>query len=712
MNFAAKEMGFSRPLSDIEDGRNQSEEWKPRKQEFAVMITIAIVSLMVALDATILVPVLPTLALDLGGSATDAFWAGTSYLLTCAVFQPFIASLSDIFGRKEILLLSIFIFTLGTALCAPVATNFTVLFAGRSLQGIGGGGIITMGQVIYADVVPLRQRPKYFAIVLGAWALGSVLGPLLGGLFVEHLSWRWCFYVNFPFCLLGFILVPIFVKLSPQKSSLASKLRRVDWVGSFFFIGGTTSFLIGLSWAGIQYDWLSIQTIVPMATGVASVVVSMVWEGYGAREPMLRLSLFCSSSAIAAYACAFCQGFLLFCALYYLPFFFIAVQFKTPMQSGLNLLPVTCLLLPGSIVVSILTSRLGRFRWAVWIGWAITSAGCGLLVLFDQDTTTAMWAGILAVFGVGNGMVLTSVNVAIQAISHVEDCGRAAAMYAFMRTMGMSIGVAVGGTTFQNVMSSKLQDLGLPEAIALNAEGFVEQLASLKPTDATRLDILRSYEEGFHGVFWVMTGCACFGFVASLVIKRHSMDKILDSKFVLNGHRSGADMLKKPEVIDPKVAHTSQRASQTSWVAPDRRVSNMSRLSTIGSTFYIDAEGECTPSRPSLMSRDEDTTPQRPLPMRSPDFNMLSEKTNRPGPHPVARGVASSALEQAPALAFYIAPGNRRVPVDISTGSELVHPFSTSQLSVPKATFLRPPRSAAKTAETRRISNILKRDGF
>lgn len=137
-----------------------------------------------------------TLALDLGGTATDAFWAGTSYLLSCAVCQPFIAALSDIFGRKEMLLASVLFFTLGTVLCAPVAKDFTVFFVGRSIQGIGGGGIITMGQVIFADIVPLRQRPKYFSIVLAAWALGSVLGPLIGGLFVEHVIWAWCFYIN------------------------------------------------------------------------------------------------------------------------------------------------------------------------------------------------------------------------------------------------------------------------------------------------------------------------------------------------------------------------------------------------------------------------------------------------------------------------------------------------------------------------------------
>ena len=136
------------------------------------------------------------LAAELGGVATDAFWGGTSYLLACAVCQPFIAALSDIFGRKELLIFAILAFTLGTLLCAPTAKSFNVFFAGRAIQGIGGGGIITMSLVIYADIVPLRQRPKYLALVQAAWAVGTILGPLIGGLFVDHSTWRWCFYIN------------------------------------------------------------------------------------------------------------------------------------------------------------------------------------------------------------------------------------------------------------------------------------------------------------------------------------------------------------------------------------------------------------------------------------------------------------------------------------------------------------------------------------
>jgi EmrB/QacA subfamily drug resistance transporter len=530
---------YAEPSSDLESApTGRQPEWKAGKSEWAVMLTLAIISLMVALDATILVPVLPTLAVELNGSATDAFWAGTSYLLTSAVFQPLIASLSDIFGRKEMLIISILLFTLGTLLCAPLANNFTTLLVGRSIQGIGGGGVITLGQVIYADIVPLRQRPKYFSLVLGAWALGSVAGPLIGGVFDERASWKWCFYINFPFCAVGLVLVPLFVKLKAQKTTFVAKLKRVDWLGGFLFVGGATTTLIGLSWAGIQFAWNSAPTLVPICVGLVTLGISIAWE-CRTNDPFIKVSLFSSYSAKVAYAGAFCNGFILFCALYYIPLYFMAVRLESPIQSGINLLPVTCLLLPGSILVSVVSSRIGHFRWAVWIGWAITACGCGFLVLFHETTQIKIWATVLAIFGIGSGMVLTSLNVTIQAISPAEDSGRAAAMYAFMRSIGMCVGVAVGGTTFQNVMINKLDQLALPADIARDAEAFIETLKTLNPTASLRLGALEGYVHGLHGVFWLMTGLACAGLFLSLFIRSHSMNKLLKSEYALEKSSNG-----------------------------------------------------------------------------------------------------------------------------------------------------------------------------
>jgi MFS family permease len=350
---------------------------------------------------------------------------------------------------------------------------------------------------------------------------------------VEKSTWRWCFYLNLPFCAIGLVLVHFFVRFHTDRTSLREKLLRVDWIGGSLFIGGLTSFLMGLSWGGVQFPWSSFRTIVPLAVGAFGVLLSLVWERFGAKQPFLRRSLFHSWSAIAAYVCAFCQGLVLFLALYYGPFYFMAVHFSTAVQSGINLFPVTCFLLPGSAVVSILITRLGRFRWALYLGWTITTLGAGLAILFGvrgENLETAEWVGIYVVFGLGNGIVLTSVNFAVQSIAQPGDAARAACMYAFFRTLGMTMGVAVGGTVFENLMADKLAQLHQPTSIARHAESFINELKQLPKNSPARHDIMNAYSYGFEGVFLVMTCISAIGLLSTLAIRKHSMDKILDSK--------------------------------------------------------------------------------------------------------------------------------------------------------------------------------------
>ena len=292
--------------------------------------------------------------------------------------------------------------------CVRVAPDFATFLAGRSVQGVGGGGIITLAQVIFADIISLRQRPKYFSAVLLAWALGSVLGPLVGALFVQKSTWRWCFWVNLPFCGIGLITVPLFVRLKTETSRFKEKLTLVDWTGGFLFISGLTSFLIGLSWAGVQFEWTSFRTLVPLIVGAATLFICIIWERFGSRQPFLTKSLFREWSAIAAYLSALFQGlivtlpiifcwtskanqnFQLFMSLYYFPFYFMvsgpsksvsrsarlrlllittnedrqkqAAPLKSPIAAGVLLFPATCFMLPGSAVVSQLITRFGHFR--------------------------------------------------------------------------------------------------------------------------------------------------------------------------------------------------------------------------------------------------------------------------------------------------------------------------------------------------------------
>jgi len=224
-------------------------------------------------------------------------------------FQPLISSLSDIFGRKELLFLSLLLFTIGTIICC-IARNFVTLIAGRTIQGVGGGGVIVMQFVIFSDIIPLRKRPIFTAINQMAWALGTIFGPLIGALFVQHSTWRWIFYMQFPFCGITLVMTPLVVRIEQPKRTFNDMFFRVDWMGGFLFIGSMTSFLMAITWGGNEFPWGSFRTLLPMLVGIAGLVATIFWEKNRAKVPFVRLSLFTSSSAYAAFTCAVVQGIL------------------------------------------------------------------------------------------------------------------------------------------------------------------------------------------------------------------------------------------------------------------------------------------------------------------------------------------------------------------------------------------------------------------
>jgi MFS family permease len=241
----------------------------------------------------------------LRGSTAETLWTGAAYLLTSAVFQPVIAAASTCYGRQRLLVISIVLFTFGTAFCA-VAHDFAVMLNGRCVQGVGGGGVIAMIQVIFCDMVPLRQWPQYFSMVLASWSIGSIIGPVIGGAFVESASWRWCFYINFTFCFLGFFAALLFV--DDVDLPLADDPRRMGWLGAFLFVSSTTSLLLGISRGGAQHPWVSAATLAPILAGVLGIADFVAWQWRAQPHSLLPVSLLHSISLAAAFFCALVNG--------------------------------------------------------------------------------------------------------------------------------------------------------------------------------------------------------------------------------------------------------------------------------------------------------------------------------------------------------------------------------------------------------------------
>jgi predicted MFS family arabinose efflux permease len=210
------------------------------------------------------------------------------------------------------------------------------------------------------------------------------------------------------------------------------------------------------------------------------------------------------------------------------------VLLKSPIALGVKLLPLFCSLLPGFIIASQVISRYGCFRLAICCGWILTTIGVGLFILLDENTKTLFWFGMSIVFGVGNGMLLSAINFGIQTLVLTEDAGRAASMYTFMRSLGMAIGVAVGGTVFQNVMNYKIRELGLSESIVQEAEGYIAVLKTLAKSDPIRIKAIQAYVYGFHGVFVVLMGISLLGLLTGYFVRRNSSDSISNLNYDLN----------------------------------------------------------------------------------------------------------------------------------------------------------------------------------
>ncbi|KAH8197850.1 hypothetical protein TruAng_007997 [Truncatella angustata] len=464
--------------SRLEKGQVQQggqEEWKISRHELFIILALTLINMVVALDASVIVTALNSIISDIGGTTTQGFWIGTSYLLASTVVMPPMASFSEIFGRPVCLMVSLAFFSIGSILCC-VAGNINTLLGGRAVQGVGGGGIWVVSLLLLTDIVPLRHRPKWWSVISLGWAVGLVIGPLIGGAIGENTTWRWVFYLNFPFCGFGLVITPILLTIKPKIETTREKLARVDWVGGVLFTASLTVFLFALTAAGVQFPWNSAAALAPLILGLLGLVSTALWEEYGATEPMLKRSLFHNWSSITTYFGGFVQGLVMYGQLYYVPFFALAVKQVSMVRAGVILLPVMLILIPSGAAAGAIISRLNNYRHILWIGWFLATLSSGLQLLWTVSVSDAVWFVTLVILGVGHGFVLNAQTFACQALAKPGDIAAAAATYGFARQFGTAVGVAVGSTTFQNVMAMKLRWEGIPVDYAYDAQAITDIL--------------------------------------------------------------------------------------------------------------------------------------------------------------------------------------------------------------------------------------------
>ncbi|MCJ1246345.1 hypothetical protein MMC30_003552 [Trapelia coarctata] len=501
-------------------------KFQPGWRFYLAFTTLCTITLAAALDATTISVALPIIAQAINGTAIEAFWSGTSFLLTSTVFQPVFASFSHIFGRKPLLITALAFFTAGAIICA-VCTNFTVLLAGRSLQGIGGGGIIALTEIVVTDLVPLRKRGKWFGFLGAMWAVGSTAGPIVGGAFAETISWRWIFWLNLPFCGVGFVLIALFLNLGFKGSKFTQQFARVDWFGMLLFLAATTATIIPITWGGVMYPWSSWQTLVPLILGLAGIIAFGFYEVFVAAEPLMPISIFANWTARITYFHTIVHGMVLWSIIYYIPLYYEAVQGYSPIITGVAAFPESFTVAPASVITGIIIAKTGRYRWAVWSGWVITTFGCGLMILLDKDTSIPAWVFLNLVPGLGTGILFSAMQLSLQASSTNANIAFAVAFFTFFRTFGQAVGVAVGGVIFQNQMKRNLLTYPLlaaqADAYSKDASSLV-QVIKMMGEGVQKAQLVQAYADSLKTVWLVMCVLSAAALVSSVFVRGYTLD--------------------------------------------------------------------------------------------------------------------------------------------------------------------------------------------
>ncbi|KAL9616951.1 MAG: hypothetical protein Q9160_008221 [Pyrenula sp. 1 TL-2023] len=515
------------PVPASTKSARQGSKWRL----WGVLTPLLVSTFMAAIESTIISSALPYIV-DALGAGSAYVWFVNAYLLCKTAFIPLWGQLSAVVGRRWPLMAAVALFILGSGIAGGANTT-PMMIAGRGVQGLGGGGMTIIGQLIISDLVSPREVPKYVGYLFGALSLGTAIGPFLGGTMV--------FYINLPIG--GATLVMMYFLLQVEysaKQTLMEKLKRIDYIGNALIVASTALTLIALSWGGAEYAWTSAQVLCLLIIGVCGLVGAMVYETWSPwiREPTVYTVIFKNYSTDINLFLAFMQFMFAIWTTYYLPVYFQGVLLQSAEIAGVLLLPSVLLPLPLAIVTGRIITRYGKYKIFHIVGFALMFVGYGLFTTFNDSSSIAVVVVCQCVWSVGLGQLMTSTLPAVQASVEEKLRGPATSTWGFFREFGGVWGTAVPAAIFNSrfgsLVSERVSDPGLRDRLSQgNGYSFASADLIKKLTEVSRRQVIAIFTDSLRLVFQVGLGLTGLCFALTILQKEYKLRKTHQSDYGL-----------------------------------------------------------------------------------------------------------------------------------------------------------------------------------
>ncbi|ORX63505.1 MFS general substrate transporter [Anaeromyces robustus] len=504
---------------------------------YAIVLALAIICLLASLDMTIVATALPTIAKEFN-DISGYTWVITSYMLSSTAFQPMYGKLADIFGRRAIMLLALVIFILSSVFCG-ISSNMDMLIVFRGIQGIGGGGLMSLCMIVIADIIPIRKRGQFMGLLGAVASCSTVIGPLVGGLFTDQISWRWAFYINVPLALIAFVIILLFVKIPTNSDNLRQRLLRIDYSGTVVLIFCVICLLLALEWGGVDYPWSSWKIILLFCLFAVFLVIFIIVELKFAKEPIIPPQIFKVRNINCMIIAGILIGFAFMGTCTYIPLYFQMVRGAKATVSGLMMTPMSVIVTILSIGSGAFIGKYGHVNWLFIIGFIFSAASGYVYSLFDVNTSTIIQLLIVSFGAIGTGLTRQNLILVAQDSAPKSILASTTAVLSFFQVIGGIVGIAIFNTVLNNTVPRRLHQL--------SPEIKVEDV-NMKLINTYGANGLKAYNDGLRYNFLIIIPCSLLALLACLCTKNVRLNRKPEKSANGNGNSDTSIDTIKPEM--------------------------------------------------------------------------------------------------------------------------------------------------------------------